>query len=73
MLKNLIDQQFKGKLYVVNPKKDEVQKVRSFRDASLLPKTDLAIIAIPAIDIEAVVTLLLEDKETKAFIQKKFF
>lgn len=68
VLKNLIDQQFKGELYVVNPNKDEVQKVISFRDTSLLPKIDLAIIAIPAMDIEDVVTLLLQDKETKAFI-----
>ena len=68
VLKNLIDQQFKGALYVVNPNKDAVQNTISFRDASLLPKTDLAIIAIPATDIEAVITILLKDKETKAFI-----
>ena len=68
VLKNLIEQKFLGELYVVNPNKDKVQKVTSFRDASLLPKTDLAIIAIPAPDIEAVVTLLLQEKGTKAFI-----
>jgi len=68
VLKNLIDQKFKGDLYVVNPNKDKVQKVTSFRDASSLPKIDLAIIAIPAADIEVVVTMLLQEKETKAFI-----
>lgn len=68
VLKNLIDQQFEGDLYAVNQNKDKVQEVTSFRDASLLPKIDLAIIAIPATEIEAVVTLLLKEKETKAFI-----
>ena len=53
---------------MVNPNKDAVQNTISFRDAFLLPKTDLAIIAIPATDIEAVITILLKDKETKAFI-----
>ncbi len=68
VLKNLIDQQFKGDLYVVNPNKDVVQKIKSFKDVSLLPKTDLAIIAIPAIDIPGIVNVLLKNKETKGFI-----
>ena len=33
VLKNLIDHNFKGKLYVVNPKADEVQGVRAYPDA----------------------------------------
>ncbi len=68
VLKNLIDQEFKGELYVVNPRKSEVQNIRCYNDISSLPNTDLAIIAIPAIDILEVIKELLLTKETKAFI-----
>ncbi len=68
VLKNLIDQHFKGELYVVNPKKNVVQKITCYNHVSALPKTDLAIIAIPAADILEVVEQLLQTKETKAFI-----
>ena len=46
VLKNLIDNNFKGDLYVVNPKLDEVQGIKSFRDVNDLPQVDCAIIAI---------------------------
>ena len=68
VLKNLIDQGFKGQLYVVNPKKDKVQGIMSYRDVRLIPKTDLAIIAIPAEDIFPVVKELVSKKGTKGFI-----
>ena len=68
VLKNLIDQGFKGKLFVVNPKKDIVQGIRSFRDISHVPQTDLAIFAIPAKEILPIVKELIANKETKAFI-----
>ena len=48
VLKNLKDGNFHGKLYVVNPKSDLVQEVKSFREVAILPQTDLAILAIPA-------------------------
>jgi acetyltransferase len=48
VLKNLIDGGFKGKLYVLNPKEDEVQGIKSYRDLKELPDVDLAIIAIAA-------------------------
>ena len=38
VLKNLLDGQFKGELYVVNPKLDEVQGVKSYRKAEDLPE-----------------------------------
>ena len=68
VLKNLLDQEFKGDLYVVNLKKDEVQGVKSYRDASLLPQTDLAIIAIPAQEIWPVIKELIKSKGTRGFI-----
>lgn len=68
VLSNLIEQGYQGELYVVNPKEDKVQGIRSYRDSSLLPATDLAIIAIPAKDILPVVKTMATDKGTKAFI-----
>lgn len=68
VLKNLIDGKFPGNLYVVNPKQDTVQGVKSFRDLSLLPDTDLAILAIPAKLCVAAVEILCREKQTRAFI-----
>jgi len=68
VLKNLIDQGFKGQLFVVNPKKDKVQGITSLKNVSFLPQIDLAIIAIPADDILASVRELIAKKETKGFI-----
>ncbi|NCC73314.1 MAG: CoA-binding protein [Sphingobacteriia bacterium] len=68
ILKNLIDQGFKGKLYVSNPKETEVQGIRSFTNLENLPQTDLAIIAIAAKYTLDAVEKLAYDKGTKAFI-----
>ena len=68
VLKNLIDGNFHGSLYVVNPKSDLVQEVKSFRDVALLPQTDLAILAIPAKFCLETVKILTGKKQTKAFI-----
>jgi len=67
-LKNLLDHQFKGDLYVVNPKADSVQGIRSYRSANELPQVDLAILAIPAALCPATVETLTKQKNTKAFI-----
>ena len=67
-LKNLLDHQFKGNLYVVNPKADSVQGIRSYRSADELPQVDLAILAIPAALCPATVETLAKQKNTKAFI-----
>ena len=37
VLKNLLDGHFEGPLYVVNPKMDEVQGVKSYRKVEDLP------------------------------------
>jgi len=68
VLKNLIDNGFKGKLYVVNPKLDEVQGVKTFRDVADLPEVDLAILAIAAKFCPSTVEVLTKSKNTKAFI-----
>ncbi len=68
ILKNILDGGYAGKLYVVNPKEDEVQGIRSFRDLTLLPQADLAIIAIAAKYIPDSVRELAAHKSTRAFI-----
>lgn len=68
VLKNLIDGGFSGELFVVNPKLDKVQGIKSFREVSLLPETDLAIIAVAAIHCPSIVSTLAREKKTGAFI-----
>ena len=68
ILKNLIDGGFDGDLYVLNPKEDEVQGIKSYREPSLLPKSDLAIIAIAAKYTPDAVEFLAQEKNTRAFI-----
>lgn len=68
VLKNLIDGNFKGELFVSNLKENIVQKVRSFRDPTQLPEVDMAIIAIAAKFCPQTVEILARKKNTKAFI-----
>jgi acyl-CoA synthetase (NDP forming) len=68
VLKNIIDSNFTGDLYVVNPKQDSVQGIKSFRDLNDLPQVDLAILAIQAKSCPSVVEILISEKNTKAFI-----
>ncbi len=69
VLKNLIDNKFKGSLYVVNPKESEVQGITSYPTVQELPSpVDLAILAIPARLCPETVDILAHQKETRAFI-----
>ncbi len=68
VLKNLIDGNFKGKLYVINPKEDEVQGIKSYKNPEDLPDTDLAILAIAAKYTPDTVEFLAQKKHTRAFI-----
>jgi acyl-CoA synthetase (NDP forming) len=68
VLKNLIDGNFQGELYVLNPKEDEVQGIKSFRDPKAMPDVDMAIIAIAAKYTPETVEFLSQHKNTKAFI-----
>ncbi|HOP03699.1 MAG TPA: acetate--CoA ligase family protein [Tenuifilaceae bacterium] len=68
VLKNLIDHKFGGFLYVANPKLDEVQGIKSYRDVTELPRVDLAILAIAAKFCPQTVEILAKQKETRAFI-----
>jgi len=68
MLKNLLDNNFQGALYPVNPKEEMVQGIRSYQSVELLPPADLAILAIPARFCPDTVAVLARRKGTKAFI-----
>lgn len=68
VLDNILKGNFKGKLYVVNPKETEVQGVKSLQSCNDLPQVDLAIIVIPAKYCKEAVIILAEKKGTKGFI-----
>jgi acetyltransferase len=68
LLKNLIDNGFKGQLYVINPKETEVQGIRSYESAEELPNVDMAVLAIPARFCPEVVEILARKKETRGFV-----
>jgi acetate---CoA ligase (ADP-forming) len=68
VLKNILDSKFSGRLYVVNPKQDIVQGIKSYKSLNDIPETDLAIIAIQAKYCLPAVEILIKEKNTKAFI-----
>ncbi|MDR2679855.1 MAG: acetate--CoA ligase family protein [Tannerella sp.] len=67
-VRNLVNGNYKGRLYAVNPGETEVQGLKCYRHVSEIPRTDLAIIAIPAALCLETVTILAEEKGVKAFI-----
>lgn len=68
VLYNLLRGGFGGALYVVNPKETDVQGIQCFRSCKELPQVELAIIAIAAKSVPEAVSVLAEEKGTRAFI-----
>ncbi len=68
IVKNLLDNHFKGDLFAINPYESKIQSVPCFHDVAELPDVDLAILAIPAKHCLKVVAELAENNNTKAFI-----
>lgn len=68
ILKNLIDGDFKGEIYIVNPKEDIVQGIPCYKDVNGIPDAEMAIISIPAKSCIETVNILARQKKTKAFI-----
>lgn len=68
VLKNIIDGNFRGGLFVVNPRQDLVQGVKSYKDIHDIPSADLAILAVQAKICLPAVEVLLKEKKTGAFI-----
>lgn len=69
VLRNLLASPFKGDTFVVNPKADSVQGVKSYHTVEELPgQVDCAIIAIAAKFCLHTVEVLARQKGTKAFV-----
>jgi len=68
MVKNLVDGDFDGDLYVINPKEKDVQGLTCFQDINDLPQTDLAILAVPPKACYFSIEILTKQKNTTGFI-----
>ena len=68
LVRNLIEGKYKGDLYVVNAKEDEVQGVKSYHSVNDIPDTEMAIISIPGPSCPEAVDILAKQKHVKAFI-----
>ncbi|MDR3046235.1 MAG: acetate--CoA ligase family protein [Bacteroidales bacterium] len=68
VLRNLLNSQFKGEVYAVNPKEAQVQGVKCYTKVEDLPQTDCAILAIAAKYCPSTVNVLALQKETGGFI-----
>jgi len=67
-LKNLLNSNFKGQVYAVNPKETEVQGVKCYAKVDDLPQVDCAILCIAAKFCPSTVDVLTQQKGTKGFI-----
>ncbi len=68
VLHNLIRGGFNGTLYAVNPKEANVQGIQCFPTCKELPRVELAIIAIAAKNVPEAMSILTNEKGTRAFI-----
>ncbi len=68
IVQNILSGGYAGRLFVVNPKDELVQGIRSCNDVNALPDVELAILAIAARQCVDAVRILSEQKNTKAFI-----
>jgi len=68
VLRNLINSNFNGNIYVVNPKSEEVQGIKCHKSVNDLPQTDCAIIAIAAKFCVETVRVLAKEKDCGGFV-----
>ena len=68
IVRNLLQGGYQGTLRVVNPKEDEVQGIKAFHDAKMLPPTEMAILVVAAKYCSDYVDYLASEKQVKAFI-----
>ena len=67
-MKNLLESNFSGPVYAVNPKETEVQGIKCFAKVEDLPQVDCAILCIAAKFCAQTVDVLTQQKGTKGFI-----
>ncbi len=68
VLLNLKNSSFKGTVYAVNPKEDEVQGITCYKQVEDLPQVDCAILAVAAKFCPHTVEVLAHQKATGGFI-----
>ncbi len=68
MVKNLVEGKFSGDIYIVNPREDWVQNIKSYSSVSDAPSAELAILVVPAKYCLEIVDVLANEKQTKGFI-----
>jgi len=68
VFKNLLNSNFSGKIYAVNPKETEIQGIKCYAAVEDLPQVDCAILAIAAKYCPATVEVLAKQKQTGGYI-----
>jgi len=68
ILKNLIEHEYKGRLYAFNPNDTNIQGIKTYNTWEELPDCDLAILAIPAKNCPETIEKLATSKNVRAFI-----
>lgn len=68
LLKNIIDGGYKGELFTVNPKEDQIQGLKCYKTVADAPNVELAILAIASKYMLPTIEHLVDHKGTKAFI-----
>ena len=68
LLKNLLDSQFKGQIYVVNPKEAEIQGIKCHAKVEDLPQVDCALMGIASKYCLHTVDVLANEKGCRGFV-----
>lgn len=68
LLKNLIEHEYRGRLFALNPNDTNIQGIQTYNTLDELPEIDLAILVIPAQSCPEVVENLAIKKNVRAFI-----
>ncbi len=68
LLFNLLNSNFDGEVFVVNPKESEIQGIKCFAKVEDLPQVDCALLGIASKYCEHTVNVLTKEKGTKGFV-----
>lgn len=68
LLKNILEGNFEGSIYAVNPKEKSIQGIKCYQSIDDLPDTQLAFLAIPARFCPETMDILACTKKTRAFV-----
>jgi len=68
LVTNLLNSNFKGQVYLVNPKEDAINGIKCYHQVEDLPQVDCAILAIAAKYCPHTIDVLAHQKETGGYI-----